>query len=161
MIQVSSQSPFTMVMNGYNYSVAGIIFGFKRANLGALMSGYFLPTGLYSIVSIVSFAIDKDQVAGRFGIIVTLFLITTNTYNAIEAPDDRGISYIEVWMMGTSIPISLALLEYGFILALEKFFGYTKDTKIYDTLAVILVLGFHATFQLYFWFTVSKYQNLD
>ena len=158
-IQVSSQSPFSLVMNGYNYSVTGITFSFQRQNLGALMSGYFLPTGLYSIISIVSFAIDKDQVAGRFGIIVTLFLITTNTYNSVEAPGDRGISYIEVWMMGTSIPISFALLEYGFILALEKFFGYTKDTKIYDTLAIILVLGFHATFQLYFWFTVSNYNQ--
>ena len=51
-------------------------------------------------------------------------------------------------MMGTSIPISFALLEYGFILALEKFFGYTKDTKIYDTLAIILVLGFSKAFSI-------------
>ena len=156
-IQVESKTPFALVMNGYNYSNTGITFSFKRQTLGALMSGYFLPTGLYSLASILSFTIDKDQVAGRLGMIVTLFLISTNTYNSVQAPDDRGVSYIEVWLMGTSIPISLALLEYGYILALEKFFGSKKNMKAYDTLAIFLVLAFHAIFQLYFWVTVSKF----
>ena len=52
--------------------------------------------------------------------IVTLYLISANVYNAVEAPPTRGFSYIEVWMLGTQAPILLALFEYGFILLLKK-----------------------------------------
>ena len=54
------------------------------------------------------------------GMIVTLYLISTNVYNSVEAPNVRGFSYIEIWMIGTQIPILIALLEYGFILYLKK-----------------------------------------
>ena len=52
--------------------------------------------------------------------IVTLYLISANVYNSVEAPDGRGFSYIEVWMVGTQFPILLALCEYGFVLYLKK-----------------------------------------
>ena len=52
--------------------------------------------------------------------IVTLYLISANVYNAVEAPPTRGFSYIEVWMLGTQAPILIALFEYGFILLLKK-----------------------------------------
>ena len=52
--------------------------------------------------------------------IVTLYLISANVYNSVEAPNNRGFSYIEIWMIGTQIPILLALCEYGFILHLKK-----------------------------------------
>ena len=52
--------------------------------------------------------------------IVTLYLISANVYNAVEAPLLRGFSYIEVWILGTQAPILLALFEYGFILHLKK-----------------------------------------
>jgi hypothetical protein len=54
------------------------------------------------------------------GMIVTLYLISANVYNSVKAPDSRGFSYIEIWMIGTQIPILLALVEYGFILYLKK-----------------------------------------
>ena len=52
--------------------------------------------------------------------IVTLYLISANTYNSVDAPKDRGFSNIELWMLGTQFPNILALLEYGFILHLKK-----------------------------------------
>mgnify|MGYP001338888313 CR=1 FL=1 len=52
--------------------------------------------------------------------IVTLYLIFANVYNAVEAPDDRGFSYIEVWTLGSQVPILLAFCEYGYILYLKK-----------------------------------------
>ena len=55
------------------------------------------------------------------GMIVTLYLISANVYNSVEAPDGRGFSYIEIWMVGTQFPILLALCEYGFILCLKKY----------------------------------------
>ena len=55
------------------------------------------------------------------GMIVTLYLISANVYNSVEAPDGRGFSYIELWMVGTQFPILLALCQYGLILCLKKF----------------------------------------
>ena len=157
-ITAKSVDPFPFVMSGYNYSNSGILLGFKRNNFGALLSGYFVPTGLYSLASILSFAIAKEQVPGRLGMIVTLLLISANTYNALDAPSDRGVSYIEIWMIGTILPILLALLEFGLLLTLDKI-GYDKKMrmKLWDLLAAILVLIFHLVFQLYFWTTVSEF----
>ena len=52
---------------------------------------------------------------------MTLYLISTNVYNSVEAPSGRGFSYIEIWMVGTQFPILLALCEYGLILCLKKY----------------------------------------
>ena len=54
------------------------------------------------------------------GMLVMLYLISANVYNAVGAPVTRGFSYIEVWILGTQAPILLALFEYGFILHLKK-----------------------------------------
>ena len=110
---------------------------------------------MYSLASIMSFAIAKEQVPGRLGLIVTLLLISTNAYNALDAPNDRGVSYIEIWMIGTITPILLALLQFGILLTLEKFMGYEKRMKLWDLVAMVLVLTFDIVFQSYFWITVS------
>ena len=70
------------------------------------------------------------------GMIVTLYLISANVYNSVDAPKNRGFSFIEFWMIGTQIPILLALCEYGFVLHLKKTTkqsddsGQTLDEKI-------------------------------
>ena len=60
------------------------------------------------------------------GMVVTLYLISANVYNSVDAPRTRGFSYIEIWMLGSQFPILLALLEYGFVLS------YKKIAKIED-----------------------------
>ena len=52
--------------------------------------------------------------------IVTLYLISAIVYNAVDAPNGRGFSNIEVWMLGAQFPILLALFEYGFVLYLKR-----------------------------------------
>ena len=54
------------------------------------------------------------------GMLITLFLISANVYNSVEAPSTRSFSYIEAWMVGTTTPILLGILEYGFVLFLMK-----------------------------------------
>ena len=54
------------------------------------------------------------------GMIMTLFLISANVYNSVEAPGDSGFSYIEIWMVGTQFPILLALCQYGCVLYMKK-----------------------------------------
>ena len=63
------------------------------------------------------------------GMILTLYLISANVYNSVEAPSGRGFSPIEVWMLGTQIPILLALFEYGFVLYLKKIDMKTANTS--------------------------------
>ena len=64
------------------------------------------------------------------GMILTLYLISANVYNSVKAPDSRGFSYIEIWMIGTQIPILLALVEYGFILYLKKTSKKFEDKNV-------------------------------
>ena len=71
------------------------------------------------------------QVPGRIGMIVTLYLISTNVYNSVDAPSHRGFSYIELWMIGSQFPILLALCEYGFVLYLKK---STNDHNVISNL---------------------------
>ena len=54
------------------------------------------------------------------GMIVTLYLISANVYNSVDAPKNRGFSYVEIWMVGSQFPILIALLQYGFVLYLKK-----------------------------------------
>ena len=68
------------------------------------------------------------------GMIVTLYLISANVYNSVDAPKNRGFSYIEIWMFGTQFPILIALLEYGFVLLLKKVIKLSdeNETKIFE-----------------------------
>ena len=60
------------------------------------------------------------------GMLVTLCLISANVYSSINAPPERGFSYIELWMVGMQLPICVALVQYSIILGMKKFLK-TKD----------------------------------
>ena len=62
-------------------------------------------------------------ISGRMGMLITLYLIQMNTYNSVKAPPKRGFSSIEEWFVGMQAPILIAILEYGILLALKKFFS--------------------------------------
>ena len=63
------------------------------------------------------------------GMLVTLYLISANVYNAVDAPPGRGFSYIELWMVGMQFPILFALVEYSIILGIKKYFKYKNENK--------------------------------
>ena len=105
------------------------------------------------------------------GMIVTLYLISANVYNSVEAPNVRGFSYIEIWMIGTQIPILLALVEYGFILYLKKISMKFEDTnemlelgkpkqklddkiKMLDFATMIISFIYFTTFAVIYWIVV-------
>ena len=54
------------------------------------------------------------------GLTVTLFLISFNVYNSVEAPPNRGLSYVDIWMLGMCFPILMAIVEYSIILGRQK-----------------------------------------
>ena len=90
------------------------------------------------------------------GMIVTLYLISANVYNSVEAPAGRGFSYIELWMIGSQFPILLALFEYGFVLFLKKINNQITDDRIkmldFATL-IISILSF-VTFSTFYLITL-------
>ena len=86
------------------------------------------------------------------GMLVTLFLISANVYNSVEAPIHRGFSYIEVWMLGTQFPILLALCEYGLILYWKKMNQKSDETfRFLDFATMFLSLSFSITFAIFYW----------
>ena len=68
------------------------------------------------------------------GMVVTLYLISANVYNSVDAPRTREFGYLEIWMFGSQFPILLALLEYGFVLYLKKVVKILdqEETKKFD-----------------------------
>ena len=101
----------------------GITIILKRNTFDLLVGGYYIPTGIFAILSMISYFIDPDVIPGRMGLLVTLFLISSNVYNSLDAPQGRGFSYIEIWLVGSQGPILLALIEYGCILAWKRHFS--------------------------------------
>ena len=84
------------------------------------------------------------------GMIVTLYLISANVYNSVDAPKNRGFSYIEIWMLGTQFPILLALIEYGFVLYMKKVTkvsdenytnNYEEEIKKLDLVTMLVSFG--------------------
>ena len=98
-------------------------------------------------------------------LIVTLHLISVNVYNSVNAPTNRGFSYIEVWMFGIHCPIFFALLEYGFILYLKKVAKKSPDDyseaeeldkriKAFDFTMMAVSFTFIVTFASFYWITL-------
>ena len=81
------------------------------------------------------------------GMIVTLYLISANVYNSVNAPNGRGFSYIEIWMLGSQFPILLALFEYGLILLFKKVDKMSDmQIKKLDFAAMIISFSIFLTF---------------
>ena len=90
------------------------------------------------------------------GMILTLYLISANVYNSVDATENMGFSYIEIWMLGTQFPILLALFEYGFVLYLKKIAKQDEpnlDDKIkwLDFITMIISFVCFITFASLYW----------
>ena len=88
---------------------------------------------------------------------VTLSLISTNSYNSLEAPEDRGISFLEVWMLSTHFPILFAITEYGIILSLDKSKMDLKNYERWDRRAQFVFFIYQIMFQGIYWMTASQH----
>ena len=64
------------------------------------------------------------------GMLVTLYLMLINSHNSVEAPSSRGFSNVEVWFIGTQIPLAFGIIEYGGILSMRRF-SKISDNKIH------------------------------
>ena len=138
------------------YSFTGSQVSLTRKGIdGALASTFYVPTALFAIFSFVSFLIQPDAIPGRIGLIVTLFLISSNVYVSVDAPSERGFSYIEIWIIGSQAPIVFALFEYGCILATVKYGKPDGDFCQLDMYSFVLTMLFYVSFNVYYWITLN------
>ena len=94
------------------------------------------------------------------GLLITIFLIITNIYNSVNAPKTRGLSFIEIWIIGIDFQILGAILQYSYVILLNNQAVspmYTnvpnqKDRlKLIDRYALLASLAYFITFQCTFW----------
>ena len=94
------------------------------------------------------------------GLLITIFLIITNIYNSVNAPKTRGLSFIEIWIIGIDFQILGAILQYSYVILLNNQAVspmYTnvpnqKDRlKLIDRYALLASLAYFITFQFTFW----------
>ena len=48
-------------------------------------------------------------------------MISSNIYNAVKGPSNRGFSFIEIYYFGTQSTILVGTIEYGILLATKKY----------------------------------------
>ena len=100
---------------------------------------YYLPSGLFVVVSWVSFLIPPEVVPGRMALLVTLFLVLINIFNTITnvSPNTEGMTAIASWMIACMFFVFGALLAYATILyfllvsSLDPFF-ILSNHSFYD-----------------------------
>ena len=160
---ISVQSLNTSKIHSMNKmrSATGVRFHYSRNTIGLLLGGYYVPTAVFGFLSIVSFIIRPDIVPGRMGLLVTLFLISTNVYGKVAAPTGRGFSLIEVWMLGTNFPILAAIVEYGYIMILQnrkiehlqrkELDNFNQHLKRIDNLALFTSFIYQILFVSFYW----------
>ena len=76
-----------------NFSVAGFEMVLER-HLSHYLITYYLPSGLFVVVSWISFMVPPDIIPGRMALLVTLFLVLVNIFNNIttNTPKAEGDS---------------------------------------------------------------------
>ena len=62
-VSLEANDEYKFFQAGYHYSFVGMRITLTRNNLGLLIGGYFGPTIIFSLLSLVSFTINPDIVS--------------------------------------------------------------------------------------------------
>lgn len=100
-----------------NYSLAGFEMILHRYVSHYIIT-YYLPSGLFVVVSWISFVVPPDVIPGRMALLITLFLVLVNIFNSVttNTPKAEGLTAIEAWMLACILFVFGALVEYAVIL---------------------------------------------
>merc|ERR1719400_1261265 len=114
-----------------NFSLAGFEMVLNR-HVSTYIITYFIPSGLFVIVSWMSFLIPMDEIGGRMGLLVILFLLLVNIFNTVatNTPKAECLTAIEVWMLACILFVFGALIEYAAILFKKQFHESKQQTAI-------------------------------
>ena len=110
---------------------AGVEMKLKR-NMMKYLYIYYLPSGLFVVVSWVGFLIPPEVVPGRMAMLITLFLVLINIFNTVtsNSPNVEGMTAIAAWMLACIFFVFGALLAYAFILWRKKKSLLRKETRL-------------------------------
>ena len=112
-IRPLSQEDSVLQFDGLgNFSLAGFELVLDRY-VSTYIITYYLPSGLFVIVSWISFLIPMDVIPGRMALLVTLFLVLVNIFNNVttNTPKAEGLTAIEAWMLACILFVFGALIE--------------------------------------------------
>jgi len=100
-----------------NFSLAGFEMILTR-HVSHYIITYYLPSGLFVVVSWISFLVPADVIPGRMALLVTLFLVLVNIFNNVttNTPKAEGLTAIEAWMLACILFVFAALAEYAVLL---------------------------------------------
>merc|ERR1712002_556564 len=100
-----------------NFSLSGFEMVLTRY-VSTYIIAYYLPSGLFVIVSWISFLIPMDVIPGRMALLVIVFLLLVNIFNTVttNTPKAEGLTAIEAWMLACILFVFGALIEYAAIL---------------------------------------------
>ena len=150
----------------YEYYVTGVHLTFRRSDIGLLSSGFFFPTALFAVFSILALLIKITEISDRITMLLTICLISMTIYVSVQAPPNRGLSFIEIWIIGMLIPTILAILESSWILL--KLRSMKKDQnsmtsdvteenetklRLYDFIMAVSLTVYFCLFQTVYWCT--------
>jgi len=95
-----------------------------RRHVSHYIINYYLPSGLFVVVSWISFLVPADIIPGRMALLVTLFLVLVNIFNTVttNTPKAEGLTAIEAWMLSCILFVFATLIEYACLL-------FSKDTN--------------------------------
>jgi len=104
-----------------NFSLAGFEMNLSRHVMSYIIT-YYLPSGLFVLVSWISFLIPPDIVPGRMALLITLFLVLVNIFNNVNtnSPKAEGLTAIEIWMLACILFVFGALVVYAVVLYLKQ-----------------------------------------
>jgi len=111
----------TVILPSGSYAACGFQLQLVRKTMQFLVQVY-LPSGMFVVVSWVSFLIKPEVVPGRMALLVTLFLVLINIFNSVRerAPISTQLNAVDLYLVVCIFLVLSALLEYALILLLLK-----------------------------------------
>ena len=107
------------------------------------------------------------QASDRMAMLLTILLISTTIYVAVEAPPKRGMSYIEIWIIGMQIPTLIAIFETGYVLLqyrrqqklqesvqtmdVNENINRLADFRFHDIITGGILISYFLLFQIIYW----------
>jgi hypothetical protein len=107
----------TGIFDNKTFAVCGFTIHLARTRAQIFFQMYFNCI-LFTIVSWVSFVIKPENVPGRMGLLVTIFLVLINIFNGfkLNAPVSKNLNAMDVYMLMCIGQTFLALAEYSVLL---------------------------------------------
>ena len=128
----------------------------EKNDLCTQVMTYYATTSLVATLSLISFFVQKENVPGRLGVLVTLYLLLVNNYKSLNVPTSIGFGDLDQWFILVQVPVLIAVIEYGLILVWAKYskvlgleLCHRHALKIVDICTFGLVLAYLIAIMIY------------